>query len=603
MKKITNIMTAAALLFAGVAKGQFFEVVNYAGALSPNASEDWTKGWTNWDPKTASYAAVTDTTTLNGMAGSTAGELVITTTVTLDKSKVYRLTGMIVIEQGGDLVVPAGTLIRCMADLNATPKNYGTIVVERGGMIHINGTAAEPVVFTSTKTNGRERGDWGGILLAGKASNNQGTDVQMEGFNNVAFDNALAKFGAGSGSPVENDNSGSITYCRIEFGGIAFEPNKEINGMTFGSVGSGTTIHHMQVSYSGDDSYEWFGGSVRCKYLIAYKGTDDDFDTDYGYHGAVQFGIGARDSAYFDGTYAAPSGASTSEGFESDNDAAGSGKLPYTTAIFSNMTMVGPIPMGSSWNKMNSRAKAAFRRGARIRRNSRESIINSIFIGYRNVLMYDGDSTLNYSGAKTNSFPDFCLFRNNVIVNSDSGYIQSSPYNRTANGLCEVASGKDTANLAAFTTWVKSSTNANVINPVAYSQGTLLVDPKNATAPDFRPISSSAALNKAAYTFSALVPFGTFNSTSTINAVESYNVFPNPATASLNVDFVANSSFSGTVSLTDLSGKTVRSFETRNFTAGFNSISANISDINSGVYLLVIRGNGGNISSRVVISH
>lgn len=600
MKKITSIITAAILCFTGIAKAQFFETVSYSGALSPNSNEDWTKNWANWTPKATSYAAITDSTTLNGMTGSTPGKLEITTTVTLNASTVYLLRGFIVIKGGGDLIIPAGTLIRCKGDLNSTPKNYATIVVERGGKIHSNGTASNPVVFTSWKTSGRDRGDWGGIVLCGNASNNQGTDVQLEGFNNVAFDNTLGKYGAGSGSPVENDNSGTITYTRIEFGGLAFEANKEINGLTFGSVGSGTTIDGVQVSYSNDDSYEWFGGSVRCKHLIAYKGTDDDFDTDFGYHGAVQFGIAAKDSSLFDLTYAI-SGGSTSEGFESDNDASGSGKLPYTSAIFCNMTMVGPVPVGMNWKNMNSTAKNAFRRGARIRRNSRQSIINSIFTGYRNILMFDGDSTYINSGAKGNTFPAHTLFRNNVLVNSDSGYSQASPYAKSADGLVEVVT-KDTGTRAAFNTWVRASGNNNKVNPVAFAAGTLLVDPKNATAPDFRPVSGSPALGFSDYSYSILNAFGTYNSVNTINAIGYYNVYPNPAANQINVEFASTATFAGEVKLVDLSGKTLRSFGTQNFTAGDNFYTADLSNVQNGVYLLVISGKGGNLSSRVVVN-
>ena len=183
--------------------------------------------------------------------------------------------------------------------------------------------------MTSAKAIGsRDRGDWGGLVLCGKATNNQGPSIQIEGFNNIAIDATMAFHGGFSNS----DNSGNINYLRIEFGGYAFEPNKEINGLTLASVGDGTSIDHVQVSYSGDDAFEWFGGTVNCKHLIAYKTTDDDFDTDFGYRGGVQFGIGYKDSSYYDLSWNSPSGSSTSEGFESDNDASGSGRLPLTVS-------------------------------------------------------------------------------------------------------------------------------------------------------------------------------------------------------------------------------------------------------------------------------
>ena len=81
----------------------------------------------------------------------------------------------------------------------------------------------------------------------------------------------------------------------MEFAGYPFDTDKEINGVTFGSVGSGTQIDHIQVSYSNDDSFEWFGGSANCSYLVAYKGWDDDFDTDNGFDGEVSYCLSVRD--------------------------------------------------------------------------------------------------------------------------------------------------------------------------------------------------------------------------------------------------------------------------------------------------------------------
>ena len=130
------------------------------------------------------------------------------------------------------------------------------------------------------------------------------------------------------------DNSGILRYVRIEYAGYAFLPDNEINGLTFGGVGSGTVIDYVQVSYANDDSFEWFGGTVNCSHLISYRTLDDDFDTDNGFSGTVQFGICLRDSAVAD--------ISKSEAFESDNDANGSQLTPQTKAVFSNMTVIGP---------------------------------------------------------------------------------------------------------------------------------------------------------------------------------------------------------------------------------------------------------------------
>lgn len=485
----------------------------FVGALDADIANDWTQGWTNWTPKTTSYPDPTDIATLDGMSTSlpVPGELNITNTLTLDASKVYLLKGMIVVRSGGKLVIPAGTVIRAQADLNTTPKNYATIVVERGGQIEINGTKENPVVLTSARAVGqRERGDWGGIVVCGRSTHNLYTaadNVQYEGFNNVSFDATLAKFGGNA----PDDNSGSISYVRIEFAGLAFETNKEVNGLTLGAVGSATQVDHVQVSFSNDDSFEWFGGTVNSSYLVAYKGTDDDFDTDNGYSGLSQFGIALRDTAYYDLTYGLPSGSSTSEGFESDNEASGTaGVTPATRGVFSNFTMIGPVPVGASYSSMNSTTRAAFRRGARIRRNSSLRIVNSVFMGYRNFVMIDGDSCVrntNYPGALSLVTPNTPVnvqnkqisFANNLIVGTACAF--TSTTDTTANGLVEVArAAGSNAKKQALDAWIRQAGPlANNIDPVSCSTaGTVLINPLAVSAtPDFRPVAGSPALGGA----------------------------------------------------------------------------------------------------------
>lgn len=523
------------------------EGTTYIGAMPEATTADWTKGWTNFDPKNAVYADPTDLTTLDGMASG--GKKDITGTLTLDATKVYALKGLIVVTNGGKLVIPAGTVIRCQADLSITPKNYATIVVERGGKIEVLGTKTSPVVMTSAKAVGqRERGDWGGLLIGGKSTHNNwtaaGDTIQMEGFNNVTFAPSLARFG---GTDVA-DNSGIVRYLRLEFGGLAFEANKEINGLTLGSVGSGTEITGVQVSFSGDDSFEWFGGTVNSKYLIAWKGTDDDFDTDNGYTGISQFGIGVKDPEYYDLTFAATSGASTSEGFESDNEASGTAaRTGITNAVFSNFTMVGPVAVGTKYADLGTNAKSAFRRGARIRRNSSQRIVNSIFMGYRNFLMIDGDSSLRNTNnaavlaaftpaltavdAKTKQI----MFSNNVIVNTTSAFTTAG--DTTANGLVEVARGAtlgggSAVKLAALDTWVRLAISANKIDPVAYTAGTLLVNPLAAsTVPDFRPVAGSPALTGGGFRFVG-TPIGDLISDAKeiAAAAQIAPIYPNPIT-------------------------------------------------------------------------
>ncbi len=284
----------------------------------------------------------------------------ITTNPVLDKNKTYLLQGFVYVDSLASLTIPAGTLI-----LGET-STQGSLIIKRGGKLFANGTATEPIVFTSQQPAGsRSRGDWGGIVICGSASNNRpGGDFLVEG--NIAVN-------AGGGlTPNDADNSGILRYVRIEFPGIPFTPNNEINGLTLAAVGNGTVIEHIQVSYSGDDGYEFFGGTVNCKYLIAYNTYDDDFDTDFGYTGKIQFGVVYRDPNLAD--------VSNSEAFETDNDGSGTTAAPRTEPVLSNITAIGPKRVSTDVSGTNF--NALFFHGIHHRRSSRHNLFNSVVTGF-----------------------------------------------------------------------------------------------------------------------------------------------------------------------------------------------------------------------------
>lgn len=257
----------------------------------------------------------------------------------------YVLSGFVYVDKGATLTIEPGTIIK------GDKITKGSLIVQPGAKIIAVGTPEKPIVFTSNQARGqRAAGDWGGLVILGKAPVNK-TPAYVEGENVSQF---------GGGDPA--DNSGQLKYVRIEFAGIAFETDKEINGLTFGGVGSGTQVDYVQVSYSGDDSYEWFGGTVNARHLIAYRGLDDDFDTDNGFSGMVQYGLIIRDPGIADQ-------AGDSNAFESDNDASGSEATPKTAAKFANITAT--IAAGELSSK--------YRSAMRLRRSSELSVYNSVF--------------------------------------------------------------------------------------------------------------------------------------------------------------------------------------------------------------------------------
>lgn len=313
-------------------------------------------------------------------------EFVFTGKQTLKKGT-YLLKGWVYIASGAELTIEPGTVIKGDKETKAA------LIAERGGKLIAQGNAKQPIVFTSEQAKGqRKPGDWGGVILCGKAKNNQ-TEQQIEGGPRTKH-----------GGNDDNDNSGVLSYVRIEFAGYPFHQDQEINGLTLGSVGKGTKLDHIQVSYSNDDSFEWFGGTVDAKYLIAYKGWDDDFDTDNGYSGNVQFGLSVRDSRIAD--------QSQSNGFESDNNAAGSTAEPYTTATFSNITFVGPMLdtnfqnnsgyiTGGAMNPNNGSALGRFQAAMHIRRNSRLNCVNSLAIGWPIGIILDNEKGDTQGAATT----------------------------------------------------------------------------------------------------------------------------------------------------------------------------------------------------------
>lgn len=413
------------------------------------------------------YTALSSARTANNTAYAEPanGELsgTIKTNTVLKTGKTYLLKGFVYVAGGATLKIEPGVVIK------GDKASKGSLIITRNGKIDAQGTAAAPIVFTSAEAS-PNYGDWGGIILMGNSTNNgsySGTTGLQEIEGGV---NNSAGYGLHGGTDVA-DNSGIMKYVRIEYPGIAYQVNNEINGLTFGSVGSGTTIDYIQVYKSGDDSYEWFGGTVNCKHLVAYAGTDDDFDTDNGFSGKVQYGIAFRDPAIYD---VATGG--TSNAFESDNDANGSTATPTTAAVFSNMTLIGP--------KANSaNPPAGFGRGAHIRKNSSQSVFNSVFVGWNTGLRVDGKATAEHF------INGNAQFQNNLVV-------AAGKFADTAGGASNASTAIDPA-LFFLTTAQANTALANLSDAMLVS---LVMNAGFNPA----PMAGSPALTGAAFAASKL---------------------------------------------------------------------------------------------------
>jgi len=415
----------------------FFEKVAYKGAFG---STDWTANWTNFNPKITVYGEATET-----LSGT------ISANRTLDAAKVYKLEGFVYIADGVTLTIPAGTVIR------GDQVSKGTLVVTRGGKIMAEGTAAKPIVFTSNKPVGqRAPGDWGGIIMLGKSVNN------IPGGNGLIEGGLTEPLGRHGGTDAA-DNSGTLKYVRIEFPGIAFQKDNEINGLTLGSVGAGTTIDYVQVAFSGDDSFEWFGGTVNAKHLVSTANVDDVFDFDNGFSGKLQFLVGQRDPSLADQ-------AGQSNGIESDNSASDFTVSPRTRPVISNMTLIGP---GNTGVDPKHEYANLWRRGSKM------ILANSVFIGFR----YGLDIRDKETGD---------------ALTDGTSVIKNNVYQSYTAGKDVVADGATLSFASVDLLKAYLTKNGNqIIDETAASA--LLSTPFNLTAPNFTLKAGSAAATGAAF--------------------------------------------------------------------------------------------------------
>lgn len=369
----------------------------------------------------------------------------------LPKGK-YTLKGYVYITDGNTLTIAAGSVI--LSDIT----EKGALIIERGAKLIADGRATDPIVFTSGKAIGqRSPGDWGGIILLGKAPTNRPQDPAPTVEGGV---------GRKYGGTDPNDESGILRYVRIEYAGIAAEPGSEINGLTMGGVGSGTIIENVQVSFGNDDAYEFFGGTVNCKNLIAFATADDDYDFDFGYTGKIQYAIACRKPDFVDGGDAG-------NGIECDNDGSGTLTAPFTRPQLSNFTLIGPN------NVSGTAANHNF--GNRWRRATQFVLRNSVLIGWQK----GGFSLESAATARSYYVDSTSEFRNNLVHAIAATY-------RTGDAA--------SAGVIASADLIKARAEAQGCITLASADAALLTAPFYSTSPKFLPQTGSPALTGASFT-------------------------------------------------------------------------------------------------------
>lgn len=329
-----------------------------------------------------------------GVGAAQAAPVPITSLPGVTATAPYRITGNVVLEagtdylldtevyvDGGTLTIEPGVLIPCDQD--------GALIVSRGSQIFAEGTAEQPIIFTSIADYDHikdpvanpapeigDNGQWGGVIILGSAPINfhvsgnpftgaaggntnrgenkvegvaSGADTDGDGLGDLieyGQDNTLSSGLLVAGTPNPNDNSGVFKYVSIRFGGKVLGLDDEINGLTLGGVGRGTTIEYVEVVNNTDDGFEWFGGTVNAKHLISAFNEDEDFDMDEGFSGTVQFAFGLREDRLVSG------GVENASELDGGNGSILTG-TPLTTAQIWNATLLGAGRTGETANAGN----------------------------------------------------------------------------------------------------------------------------------------------------------------------------------------------------------------------------------------------------------
>ena len=356
-----------------------------------------------------------------------------TSDVTLTNDTYWVLRGAVFIGEPARLTIAAGTRI-----IGETATR-GTLVIERGGQIIANGTALAPIVMTSDQPVGtRFRGDWGGLVINGRAPLNlPGGTAIGEGSTGVY----------GGTNPA--DNSGILRYVRIEFAGIEFSPDNELNGIAFQGVGNGTIVENIQIHYNKDDGIEMFGGTVNIKRVVLTNIGDDNIDWTWGWTGKLQFAVVQQ------------RGDDTDQGIEADNHSTQQNLLPRSAPQIYNITLIGDP---------NSTIGPESTNGMRLRVGTAGIIRNFIVMGFKaqGIDVRDASTVAGIASGAL-SVTEGILFQNGRGVNATGSTVN----------------------------W---ATNATTV-PLRTAAGTrvaetdpMLVDPFNRLAPDWRPKVGSPAL-------------------------------------------------------------------------------------------------------------
>lgn len=314
----------------------------------------------------------------------------------------YLIDGTTFVAANTTVTIDPGTIIKGRKTA-ATPSS---LIFLRDSRIVADGTAANPIIFTSDQAVGsRGKGDWGGLVLNGRSTcNTPGGEGLAEGLSNIPF--------GGGANPVLNDTSGTLRYVRIEYAGKAISVDNELNLLTFNGVGSGTVVDHVATLYGLDDCHEWFGGTVNEKYAVALACGDDGLDYQLGFTGKVQYALMQQNECAVEGG---------SNGIEGDNNENGFDNLPRSKPTFCNVTLLGTKNQNLSLNAVTCNDPGG-EFGLLLRRGTAGRFLNFIAEDYAaNAVRMNDAATGNVACAAGGALTNELLVENSIFYNAGSG--------------------------------------------------------------------------------------------------------------------------------------------------------------------------------------
>lgn len=316
---------------------------------------------------------------------------------TLVNTRAYRLRGVVLVRNNAVLTIEPGTFI--FGQPGSQPPSV--LVVTKNGRIEANGTRSRPIVMTSSQPFGeRQRGDWGGLILLGRAPVNVGANASGGNQAGEFFIEGLpATDDTRYGGTDANHNCGTLRYVRVEYAGSILSPNNETNSFTWGGCGKGTTSEYLQAIYGLDDAFEWFGGTADAKYLVGGLNADDFVDFQLGYTGRVQYGV-----------FYQSDDARGNRGIEGDNSEYDQAANPRSNPVMFNFTIFGSGAPG--FDEANSP-------GIYLRRGSAGSFNNMIVSNFNSTgIQADGAATLGQVDANALTANGVLLWRNGLATNA-----------------------------------------------------------------------------------------------------------------------------------------------------------------------------------------